>query len=520
VIKRKLKKTPLGLSDFQKIIKNNLIYIDKTQLIYHMITEGENYFLSRPRRFGKSLLISTLEALFSGKKELFKDLWINQSDWDWPVHPVVKIDFSRIDYRSADRLEKSLIRRLRIIAKQHNITLEESESAKDLFGELIDQLAEQNTVALLIDEYDKPILDYIEQPEEAKACRDILKDFYGVIKSVDQSLRFVILTGVSKFAKTSVFSGINNLEDITLDQHYATLLGYTQQELEHYFVEYISILAHKSEKTSKEITTKLIEYYDGYQFAENSPKVFNPYSVLTCFKKQAFGSYWFESGTPTFLIKLVQKNDYDLEDILKPTLNERNLGSFEPDNIPLSSLLFQTGYLTIDTFDSKTSNYTLKVPNQEVNTGLTTNLVDAFTQLKADKSIRYAQKIAHAFARQDMIELQTKLQEFFNRMPYTVHVTDEYKFQFVLYSIFALIGVTVDPEVTTSLGRADLIVSFPKLIFVIELKFNKTAQEALDQIKDKKYYEKYENIGKKITLTGINFNATTKSVEIAWQLLQ
>ena len=516
---KKLKRLPLGISDFRKIIENKSVYVDKTHLIYQMITSSDYYFLSRPRRFGKSLLISTLAELFAGNKELFKDLWIADSDYSWPKHPIIRFDFSVIGNRTIDDLKTNIHVRLDTIAHEYNINLSHYPTIDSKFQALITHAAKTNKVVILIDEYDKPILDHIENPEEAKAQREVLKSLYSVIKGSDQYLRFVLLTGVSKFAKTSIFSGINNLRDISLSEQYDTLLGYTHNELVHNFTPHLDHLVPTIEPTIEKVVAHITMQYDGYCFAKNGKLMLNPYSVLTCLTEHALGNYWFQTGTPTFLIKLLQKNNYRPEALISPVLNEQSLGSFEPDHIPLSALLFQTGYLTIKDYDRKTNNYTLGIPNREVNSGLTINLADAFTQLSPDESIEYAQLICETFVNNNMTNLQKKLQEFFNRMPYTVHVTDESKLQFVLYAIFALIGVTVDPEVTTSLGRADLIVSFPKLVYVIELKFNKSAQEALVQIQDKKYYEKYENTGKKITLLGINFDSATKTVSLESQPL-
>jgi len=519
VSEKNIKKLPLGITDFKEIIESGCVYVDKTADIYQMIFGGKYYFISRPRRFGKSLLVSTLAELFAGNKKLFNNLWIVHSNYDWQEYPVIKIDFSGIDYSTSERLEKSLIQSLRTTAIQYNVALANTDSPKDMFSALIDQLAKKNKVVLLVDEYDKPIIDNIHDVQQAEKQRFILQNFYSTIKAKDAVLRFVLLTGVSKFAKTSVFSGINNLTDISMDERYATMFGYTQQEIRDYLGDYISRLSKKQKTDYEETMRNLTNYYDGYQFVENAERVFNPYSVLRCCDEGKYKNYWFTTGTPTFLIALLQKNNYDLETFTDPVLNENSLGSFEIDAIELSALLFQTGYLTIKAYDPITNNYTLGIPNREVNSGLTINLVDAFTRLPADKSLQYARKITHAFIKSDMIELQTVLQEFFNRMPYTVHVTDESKLQFVLYAIFALIGVAVDPEVTTSIGRADLVVTFPKLVYVIELKFNKTAQEALAQIQDKRYYEKYENLGKKITLLGINFDAASKTVMLESRLI-
>jgi len=513
----KLKNLPLGLSTFSELIEDNYVYVDKTELIAQMVTGGKYYFLSRPRRFGKSLLVSTLESLFLGKKELFNDLWISKSDYVWQEHPVIKLDFSTIGNRNLEELKANIHITLDEIGRYYAVDISTYSTIDGKFKVLIERLSRKNKVVLLIDEYDKPILDHIDDPEGAKQQREILKSLYSVIKGSDQYIRFVLLTGVSKFAKTSIFSGINNLRDISLSEQFSQLLGYTKQELIDNFGLHMNLLVPSYGKDLVEVIAKLKNQYDGYKFSQNAELVFNPYSVLTCLVEKKFGNYWFETGTPTFLIKLLKQHSYRPNALIAPVLNEKSLGSFEPDNIPLSTLLFQTGYLTIKDFDPKTSNYTLGIPNREVDSGLTINLADAFTKLPPDESIQYAQLLARAFLANNMVKLQEKLQEFFNRMPYTVHITDEYKLQFVLYSIFALIGVVVDPEVTTSLGRADLVVSFPKLVYVIELKFNKSAQEALEQIKDRRYYEKYENMGKKIVLVGINFESQEKVVSLEAQ---
>ncbi len=520
MVEQKLKKLPLGLTTFSEIIRDDYVYVDKTESIYQLVTGGKYYFLSRPRRFGKSLLVSTLTEFFSGNRELFKHLWIGQSDYDWPVHPVIRFDFSEMSSFSVQCLQEDIIGIINEIAALYGIEVPASKTTiTGKFKSLIIQLSKINKVVILIDEYDKPILDHIDNPEEAKAQREILKSLYSVIKGSDQYLKFVLLTGVSKFAKTSVFSGINNLSDISMDRRYATMLGYLRDELGIYFGDYLERFSKKLSISVNELETKLVNYYDGYHFTKESAPVFNPYSVMLSLDAQEIEDYWFKTGTPTFLVKLLRKHDYDVDTVTHPVINKASLDAFEPDDIELAALLFQTGYLTIKGYDSATGNYTLGVPNREVSDGLTIQLVDAFTGLQANKSIQYAQRIFKTFVDGDMTKLEQVLQEFFNKMPYTVHVKSESQLQFVLYAIFALIGVTVDPEVTTSLGRADLVVGFPKLVYVIELKFNKTAHEALEQIQDKKYYEKYENIDKQITLVGINFDSETKTVSLESQVI-
>jgi hypothetical protein len=514
---KKIKRLPLGISTFSEMIQKEYIYVDKTQSIYHMITNGKYYFLSRPRRFGKSLLVSTLSELFSGNKELFNELWIAQSDYSWSKHPIIKIDFSGIDYSTCARLEKSLLAYLYALAKHYAIKLIKTDSAKDLLNDLIDKLSTINSVVLLVDEYDKPIIDNLYDVQKAEEQRIFLQNFYATIKARDAQLHFVLLTGVSRFSKTSIFSGLNNLLDISMDQRYATILGYDQHELVHHFKQHIQQLSTTLNKNFNDTVQEITDHYDGYRFTSHEESVFNPYSVLVCLDAKKLGNFWFSTGTPTFLINLLQNNDYDLESITQPILNQESLSSFEPSNIPLPALLFQTGYLTIHDYDQKTNNYTLGIPNKEVNNGLTIQLTNTFTQLPANKSIQYARAIAHTFVQGNMNELAHVLQDFFNRMPYTVHIKNEHSLQFVLYAIFALIGVTVDPEVTTSLGRADLVVSLHKRVYIIELKFNRSAREALDQINHKRYYEKYDTVGKEITLLGINFDHITKTISLEWQ---
>jgi len=519
MVKNTLKRLPLGISDFKKIIDGNYIYVDKTHIIHQMIHTGDYYFLSRPRRFGKSLLVSTLDAIFSGKKELFNDLWIVQSDYSWQKYPIISIDFSTIDASTIARLTTSLLKRLNFIAALYNITLALSESVNDSFSELISKLSQKNKVVILIDEYDKPILDYIDQPEEAGMRREVLKNLYSVIKGSDQYLRFVLLTGVSKFAKTSIFSGINNLTDISMNTTYALMLGYTKSELTHYFYNYINQLAEKQGSQFDETIQKLTDDYDGYLFAEHTEHLFNPYSILSCFNENKYKNYWFATGTPTFLIKRIKTGDYPINSLYQPIMAESELDSFEPENIKITALLYQTGYLTITRYNHGTNEYTLDFPNKEVSHSLNLLIASSCTQLSYRTTRTYAARIAQAFAHHNMDDLIFELQSLFNEMPYTVHVEREFDLHIIIFSIFKLIGLEVDPEVTTSLGRADLVVTLPKLIYIIELKFNKSAHEALTQIQDRRYYEKYENMGKKITLLGINFEATNKIVSLEVQAL-
>jgi len=525
---QKLKKLPLGISTFSEIIQEGYVYVDKTEHIYNMVTGGKYYFISRPRRFGKSLLVSTLAELFSGNKELFRDLWIAQSSYDWPVYPVIRFDFSAIGHRTTADLIINIDVRLDTIARDFKLDVSNYPSIDSKFQEIIIQLSKINKVIILIDEYDKPILDHIDDVKEAKAQREVLKSLYSVIKGSDQYLKFVLLTGVSKFSKTSIFSGINNLLDISMDGRYATLLGYTKKEVENYFVDYLEQLAKNQSGTYVETVRKITDYYDGYQFAEETDRVFNPYSTMACFEASVYRKFWFRTGTPAFLIELIKTGNYPLSALYQPIMSAEELDAFEPNDIKITALLYQAGYLTIKKYHRENDDYTLDFPNHEVASAFNLLLSSTFTQLTYRRSKTYAAKIAQTFICNNMAELQQVLQNFFNEMPYNVHISREFDLQIVIFSVFKLIGIEVDPEVVTSLGRADLVVSLPqpshkasagtaRLVYVIELKFNKSAKEALDQIQDKKYYEKFLNIGKQITLVGINFESETKMVSLESQ---
>ena len=517
--KKSLKKLPLGISTFSEIIQENYVYVDKTEQIYQMVTGGKYYFISRPRRFGKSLLVSTLAELFSGNKELFKNLWIGHSDYDWQKYPVIRFDFSSISTVSVDELRYDIIGTLEENAADYDVDITKQQTITGKFKALIKRLASKERMVILVDEYDKPILDHVDNPLEARVYREVLKSLYIAIKGSDQYIRFVLLTGVSKFAKTSIFSGINNLRDITLSKFYATLFGYTHQELSDNFQNHLIAQVPAVGETVSSVIQNMRWQYDGYQFFQNCEPVFNPYSVLTSLTENALENYWFATGTPTFLIELLKTGQYSLDHIYQPIMSAHELDAFEPDAIKISALLYQTGYLTIIDYDRNAKMYTLDFPNHEVASAFNLLVSTSFTQLTENQTKTYAAHILKTFIHQDMTELQAVLQNFFNEMPYNVHIRREFDLHIIIFSVFKLIGIEVDPEVVTSLGRADLVVSLQKLVYVIELEFNGSAAQALEQIKDKKYYEKYENTGKQITLVGINFDESTKTVSLESQTI-
>jgi hypothetical protein len=369
----KLKNLPIGQSSFENLIEGNYIYVDKTEKLYQLITTGQFYFLSRPRRFGKSLLVSALENIFLGNKELFKDLWIYSSDYVWRKYPVIVIDFNGISLETPEIFIKSISRYFNEKADCFNIKLT-GETVKEKFKELVVKIANKTgeKVVILIDEYDKPIITHLGEGEKrlkiAKENRDILKSLYGTIKNqeVIRNLRFVLLTGVSKFSRAGVFSELNNLNDITMHPKYADLLGVTEYELKDYFDKYLENTAKELSVDKKKLISMILSYYNGYRFSKKDLRVINPYSLLCFLDNMDFRNYWFESGTPTFLVNLIKEKNFYIPEAENLVVKESIFSTYELENLNPSALLFQTGYLTIKDFDFETNEYILTYPNKEV----------------------------------------------------------------------------------------------------------------------------------------------------------
>src|SRR3989338_2947232 len=382
-----LRELPIGIQTFELIRKKNstLVYVDKTREIYELAKGGEKrYFLSRPRRFGKSLLCSTLKSLFEGRKDLFENLWIAQSDWQWAKHHVVHLDFNLIARSSPDQLRKGLIEFLQEEAQQNNIAIDSKDTLTRQLTLLVKALAQQNNVIIIIDEYDKAILDHITNMKIAVQMREILKELYEAFKGLDQYLRFIFITGVTKFAKTSIFSGINNLQDISLSTVAATVCGFTHEEIVTNFPDFLAHLAKEYNLDQQTCLQKFKHWYNGYCFNKKnqSDLVFNPFSVLLCLKNKDFQNYWFESGTPTFLINLIKQNNYPVMDFQEVKIAASQLSSFEIEKINLNVLMQQTGYLTITGYDQASENYTATYPNFEVFKALAQHIVPMMTELK------------------------------------------------------------------------------------------------------------------------------------------
>ena len=499
-----MKRLPVGIQTFRDIIQNDYLHVDKTDKIFDLVNNPKGvYFFSRPRRFGKSLLISTLNEIFEGEKELFNDLWIYKADYAWEKHPVVRIDFSKSKARNSDELINYIVYQLDKIAQLYGISLEQTQY--DIkFDELLTKLSGINKVVVLIDEYDKPIIDNIENKELAIELREILKGFYTIIKACDEYIKFVLLTGVSKFSKAGVFSGLNNLEDISMDARYSSLLGITQEEMEGSFKEYIDQFAESEGSSKSELIEKITYWYDGFCFSRRCKKVFNPFSLLLLFKKLSFGNYWFESATPSFLIKLIKGKDLDLSRLDRVKVGESAFSSYEIENLKVVPILFQTGYLTITGYDKERMEYTLAYPNFEVKNSITECLTEAYSFVERELVHGYAWRLIDALREHDFDAFFDTLRVFFAEIPYDIHINREKYYQTVFYLIFSLIGLKVEAEVRTNKGRIDAVI-IDKDVHIFEFKFDGDKDNALKQIKDKKYFEKYQGVGKEIYLFGVEF---------------
>lgn len=509
-----LKDLPIGIQTFSDLITENYLYIDKTKHIHELIRAGKGvYFLSRPRRFGKSLTISTLEAIFSGQRELFKGLWLENSDWDWEVYPVIRLDMSVIPNNSVEEFKKGLNERIKNIAKQHQVELDDDSPAQTLLLQLIEALARNNNqVVVLVDEYDKPLLDNVDDPEIMVQIREVLKGFYGILKAQDKNLRFVFLTGVSKFSKVSIFSGLNNLEDITMTSTGAALLGYTQQELETYFQPYINKLAEEVNIAIDELLKKIKVWYNGYRFSHDNIPVYNPFSTLLLFKHQTFSHHWFASGTPTFLTKLIERTHFDIQQVENIRVMPAAFATYEVEDIQPLPILYQAGYLTIKDYDPKNDYYTLGYPNYEVKTAFIDTLLNSTSHITKAYQDSYLLEMQEALVVADFEKFFASLQRYFANIPYDLHISNEKYYQNVFYFLFTLLGLKIQAEVHTNLGRIDAVLELEKDVFIFELKVDKSAQEALNQIKERRYAEKYADRSS-VSLIGVNINTKQRNID-------
>lgn len=506
---------PIGIQTFQTIIEENFLYVDKTRYFYDLVKPmSAKYFLSRPRRFGKSLTISTLDALFRGKKEWFKGLWIYDSDYDWKQYPVIRFDMTRVSRYVGAELEFNQKKIVKDIGELYGVSIDERYSSDMCFAELINQLhARYEKVVVLIDEYDKPILDHITKQEEAESNREFLRSFYGVMKALDEKMRFIFLTGVTKFSKMSVFSGLNNLKDITMDTQYAGMLGYTQEELEHNFEAYIDVFS-KKKKISRDVLLQEIRvWYNGFRFSKEEVTVYNPFSTLLLFDQTDFRNYWFETATPDFLIKLIKQEQYDMVGAEEEPVGEEGFSTFEIDNLNIRALLFQTGYCTIKRYEEQQGAYWLGYPNKEVEIAFTKHMLTMFAEQRKHSVSSDLIMMSDDLSKQDVSTFFERLHTFIAGIPYTVRSRDEEKYyQSLLYTILRCLGINVHVEMTTNKGRIDAVIDMPNVVYICEFKLNGRKEEALEQIKTMKYYEQFLNTKKDIILIGVDIDREHKNI--------
>lgn len=525
-----MKKLPIGIQTFQKIIADNCCYVDKTPLIHQLVENGEYYFLSRPRRFGKSLLISTLKSAFLAQKELFKGLYL-ENHWDWNVqYPVIHLSFGGGVIKNRQQLDMNFDDIIQEHLAYYQLSLH-SQTLQGRFKELIQKLHHQSQqkVVVLVDEYDKPILDNITDITLAKEIREGLKNIYSVIKDSDEYIKFAFLTGVSKFSKVSLFSGLNNLTDLTLDKHYATICGYTETDIKIIFAEYLEGVDFD----------KLKKWYDGYNFL--GEHVYNPYDVLLYLRNREFDNYWFETGSPSFLIQLLQERQYNAFDLEQIETSQEILGSFDIEHIHLETLLFQTGYLTIECVEQLGDEkfYTLRYPNQEVKSSLTNYILNYLSDTPVAKA-KNQKAIYHAMFDGRLDDLKAIFQAFFSSIPHNWYRKNQLAnyegyYASIVYCYFVALGLDVIPEDTTNHGQIDLTVKLNHQIFIIEFKVidlvqstssnsndSNQAQEktntAFAQIKEKRYFEKYQHLNQSIYLIGVEFSQKERNiVNFQWE---
>jgi len=515
------RKLPIGIQDFEDLRNKNCLYVDKTQYIYQLMQHGKPYFLGRPRRFGKSLFLSTLKAYFEGKKHLFEGLQIAELEKDWTKYPVIYLDFNRDSYSNIDFFNQSLDTNLSIHEKKWGKEENETTPASRLVG-LIHRAYEKSgkQVVVLIDEYDKPLISTMENPDLNEKIRTLLKGFYGVLKAEDAYLRFIFLTGVTKFSKVSVFSDLNHLTDISLDKQFAEICGISEKELLQNFQPEIQALAEENDLTYEQAFAELKKRYDGYHFAKVSADIYNPFSVLNTFRGLDFGYYWFSTGTPTFLVKHLANTGFDIP-ILENnvTIDADSLMDYRVENDDYIPLLYQSGYLTIKEYDSELDEYTLGFPNEEVKYGFLNELLPQFTPSFGTSSSKFSAKGFIKLLRVGDIEGTMKmLQAYFATIEYDAipkKLQVEKFYQFVFWQLFTLMGQFVQTEVKNNKGRADAVVKTADNIYVFEFKMDKnaTAEDALAQINSKDYAIPYTADHRKIVKIGVEFSQTERGVK-------
>ncbi len=504
---------------FENVIEKNLFYADKTEYFHSLVTDKSGiFFLSRPRRFGKSLSVSILKNIFKGNKELFKGLKIYDMPYDWKSYPVINLNISKTDCSSAELLDKGICILLRENARDLGIELSTDLKSGYLFAELIDKAKDLGKLVILIDEYDKPLVENIYAPH-IEEIRQVLENFYINIKASDEHLRFVFMTGVTKFSKVSVFSKLNNLEDITMDARFATMYGYTQDEVEHYFGDRIDELAVKNKIDPQEYRITIRKWYNGFRFHPDAITVYNPVSLGMFFNQGGrFSNYWFSTGSPSFIFKVLKKQNIDFFKTIREPIPDFVLDSFDVTNMLAAPLLLQTGYLTIESaeFIFNKMMYRLNFPNMEIEVAFEHHLLGMLTERNLQDVSSEIARLQMALYLNDTTEMHSLLHSHIAAIPYTHRSDLEENYQNIIFSVFRLIGASIHNEVHINNGRVDAIIVNKDHIYIFEYKMDQPAELAIAQIKEKGYANPYLTDGKPITLIGINFSKAERNI-VEWK---
>jgi len=517
------KKYPIGVQTFEKIVQGSFRYVDKTRFVYDIAQKYPTVFLSRPRRFGKSLLTSTFHSYFEGQKELFEGMDVAQLESEWTRYPVLHFDMSTAKHQNREELISELENKLAQYEKIY--PREESQKTINQRMEGLIQHAHEQTgqqVVVLIDEYDAPLLDVLTDKEALKANREVMRNFYSPLKACDKDLRFVFITGITKFSQLSIFSELNNLQNISMMPEYAGVCGITSEELQTQFSDDIDDFASRMDVSREEALTMLKDYYDGYHFSHNSPDIYNPFSLIKALDAADFDSYWFASGTPTFLIEQMHKFHSTPQSISEVKARKSDFDAPTEGMTSITPLLYQSGYLTIKDYNPKSRIYTLALPNREVRAGLMESLVPYVVNIQYATPISLlVGEMQEAFYDDDIEKVLELMKTFFSSLPYADNAqkNPESFYQMLLFVIFNMMCLYVDVEVRTPQGRADLVLNAENKIYVIEVKVDKSADIALDQINLKNYGERFLIQGKPIVKVGINFDSEKTHNITGWKIM-
>ena len=510
---------PIGIQNFEDLRKGGYIYVDKTEQIHRLVSTGKYYFLSRPRRFGKSLLVSTIESYMSGRKDLFGGLALEKLETEWAAYPVLHLDLSGKAYNTEEALPNVLNYHLEQWEKAYSAECIDN-NPETRFKRIIDAAytATGRQVVILIDEYDKPIIDNLDNPALQDYYRNMLQGFYGVMKAKDGSIRLGFLTGVTKIGKMSVFSGLNNLNDISMDPEYSDICGISGSDLHKYFPEPVKELAERNSLTEDECYSKLKGMYDGYHFSEDSEGMYNPFSLLNTLQKKRFSEYWFETGTPSFLVKVMQRTSFDITTLSDEEVDSTLLSSINTVFENPIPLLYQSGYLTITGYDREFGLYRLGFPNSEVKTGFLNFLFQYYIPGEPTSGITLISKLARSTRSGKPEEMMRLLEGLFARANYQIQGDAERDFQYAMYLIFELLGEYVRTEYQTSNGRIDILLQTEGYIYIIEIKTDGSADEALAQIEEKGYAKAFADDSRRIFKIGVNFDKASRRIE-EWKVL-